>query len=195
MTIRDRIVPNLVGVGISCGMEVINLGQWHLNFPKLDAIIRKSVPSGFSQRQKPHGFADEWDISALTCAKILQKDKALKSIGTLGGGNHFIEVAREENRANYYLIIHTRSRNPGLQVAAHHQKLAGEHGEPRVPYGLAYLSEDRFDAYVQDKQVMREFADLNREAIADEILKGMKWKAQNSFTTMHNYLDTGSMIL
>ena len=195
MTVRDRIVPNLVGVDIACGMEVINLGQVRMDFPRLDAVIRTSVPSGFSQRQKPHRFADEWDISALTCARILQKDKALKSIGTLGGGNHFIEVAREEASGDFYLIIHTGSRNPGLQVAAHHQKLAGEQREPGVPYELAYLSGDRFDAYVRDMQVMREFADLNRKAIADEILKGMKWKARDSFTTLHNYLDTESMIL
>ena len=195
MSIKDKIVPNLVGVDIACGMEVINIGQARMDFPKLDAVIRKSVPSGFSLRQKPHRFAEEWDISALTCAKILQKDKVLKSIGTLGGGNHFIEVAREENGGDYYLIIHTGSRNPGLQVAAHHQKLAGEHREAGVPYELAYLSGDRFADYVQDMEVMREFANLNRKAIADEILKGMKWKAKKSFTTLHNYLDTDSMIL
>lgn len=195
MTVNDKIVPNLVGVDIACGMEVINLGQCRMDFSRLDTVIRKSVPSGFALRQKPHRYADEWDISALRCARILQKDKVLKSIGTLGGGNHFIEIAKEENSGDHYLIIHTGSRNPGLQVAAHYQKLAAENRAPSVPYELAYLSGDVLTAYVQDMQVMREFADLNRKAIADEILKSMKWKPQQSFTTLHNYLDTESMIL
>lgn len=195
MIVHDKVVPNLVGVDIACGMEVVGLGKCRMDFPRLDAVIRKAVPSGFSLRQTVHRFAEEWDISALSCARILQKDKALKSIGTLGGGNHFIEIAREERGGEYYLIIHSGSRNPGLQVAVHHQKLAGENREPGIPYELAYLSGDRFAAYVRDMQIMREFADLNRKAIADEILKGMKWKPRESFTTVHNYLDTETMIL
>lgn len=195
MTITDKVVPNLVGVDIACGMEVVNLGKCRMDFPRLDAVIRKVVPSGFSLRQKAHRFAEKWDISALSCARILQKDKALKSIGTLGRGNHFIEVAQDGNSGEYFLIIHSGSRNPGLQVAAHYQKLAGANREPGIPYELAYLSGDMFAAYVRDMRVMREFADLNRQAIADEILKGMKWKARESFTTVHNYLDTETMIL
>lgn len=195
MTVNGKIVPNLVGVDIACGMEVINLGKCRMDFSKLDIVIRTAVPSGFSLRQKAHRFAEEWDISELSCAKILQKDKVSKSIGTLGGGNHFIEIAQDGNSGEYYLIIHSGSRNPGLQVAAYHQKLAGENREPGIPYELAYLTGDMFAAYVHDMAVMRLFADLNRKAIADEILKGMKWKAQGAFTTVHNYLDTETMIL
>lgn len=195
MTVTDKIVPNLVGVDIACGMEVIRLGPCRMDFPRLDRVIRQSVPSGFSLRQKVHRFAEEWDISKLSCAASLQKDKALKSIGTLGGGNHFIEIAQDGSKGDFYLIIHSGSRNPGLQVAAHHQKLAGENRESGIPYELAYLGGSMFAAYVHDMEVMQEFADLNRKAIADEILKGMRWKPKESFTTVHNYLDTQTMIL
>lgn len=126
MTIQDRISPNLVGVDIGCGMETINIGSVHADFRKLDRIIAESVPSGFNLREKPHRMADEWDPDELKCAKILQKDKTLRAIGTLGGGNHFIEVAQDEESGDSFLIIHTGSRNPGLQVANHYQKIAGE---------------------------------------------------------------------
>lgn len=112
MTIDDKIVPNLVGVDIGCGMERVNIGKAKMDFRKLDKVIRESVPNGFGIRDKSHRFVDEWDIEQLNCAKILQKDKALNSIGTLGGGNHFIEVARDCESDDYFLIIHSGSRNP-----------------------------------------------------------------------------------
>lgn len=195
MTITDKIVPNLVGVDISCGMEVVNIGNSRMDFKKLDNVIRKSVPSGFAIRDKAHRFAEEWDISDLECGKILHKDKTSKSIGTLGGGNHFIEMARDDGSGDYYLIIHSGSRNPGLQVATYYQKIAGENRPEDTPFELAFLTGNGFQSYVHDMKIMQDFADLNRKAIADEILKGMKWKAKNSFTTVHNYLDTGNMIL
>lgn len=195
MTISDRIVPNLVGVDISCGMETVNIGPARPDFQKLDAVIRESVPTGFENRKKVHRFADSWNIGDLECAKILQKDKTYKSLGTLGGGKHFIELAKEDNSEDYHLIIHSGSRNPGLQVATHYQKIAGKGRPENTPYELAWLSGDAFQSYVHDMQVMQKFADLNRRAIADEIMKGMKWKAMDSFSTLHNYLDTDAMIL
>lgn len=195
MTITNSIVPNLVGVDIGCGMETVNIGKARMDFKKLDGIIAQLVPSGFSIREKVHRFADEWDMDELKCGKILQKDKTLKSIGSLGGGNHFIEVDQDRESGDFYLIIHSGSRNPGLQVASHYQKRAGESRDSDTPYELAPLTGSAFDDYVHDMKIMQAFADLNRKAIADEILKGMKWKAKDAFATVHNYLDTGSMIL
>lgn len=195
MTIEDKIVPNLVGVDIGCGMETINIGKPRMDFRKLDNIIARTIPSGFRLRDNAHRFASRWAKDSLRCAKILNRDKCDKSIGTLGGGNHFIEIAREENSGEYYLIVHSGSRNPGLQVATHYQKLAGEGRHPNTPYELAWLSETNFDDYVHDMKIMQGFADLNRKAIAADILKGMKWKARETFTTVHNYLDTDNMIL
>ncbi len=194
MSITNRIVPNLVGVDIACGLEVVNIGSGRIDFQRLDNVIRKSVPSGFAVRKSPHRLAEEIDLSMLTCAKAVNMDKALCSIGTLGGGNHFIEVARDD-KGEHYLIIHSGSRQAGLQVATQHQKVAGEKRPENVSYELAYLEGEDFDAYVQDMQIMQRYAELNRKAITLEIIKGMKWKAQDAFTTVHNYLDTEAMIL
>lgn len=195
MTISGRIVPNLVGVDIGCGMEVIRLGKCRMDFKKLDGVIRESVPSGFATRKREHRFASRADFSGLTCAKAINKEKFLKSVGTLGGGNHFIEVARDETSGDYYLIIHSGSRNPGMQAALFHQNIAGDDRPENVPFELAYLEGQKFEDYTHDIEIMQEYASLNRQAIADEILKGMKWKAESSFATIHNYLERESMVL
>ncbi len=194
MSISNRIVPNLVGVDIACGLEVVKIGPVRIEFQQLDNVIRKSVPSGHSVRKTPHRFVEEIDLFMLSCAKALDMDKAICSIGTLGGGNHFIEIASDD-MGDHYLIIHSGSRQAGLKVAIEHQKAAGEKRPEDVPYELAYLEGADFDAYVHDMQIMKRYAELNRKAIASEILKGMKWKAQDAFTTVHNYLDTEAMIL
>lgn len=195
MHVKDKLVPNLVGVDIACGMETVNIGNCRPDFQKLDRVIRENVPSGFTIRTKPHRFADEWDMDELKCANILVKDKTLNSLGTLGGGNHFIEVARDENTGDHYLIIHSGSRHPGLRVAVHYQDVAGETCTEDVPHELKYLAGSAFEDYVHDMRIMQQFAYLSRKAMADEILKGMKWKEKDSFTTVHNYLDTEQMIL
>lgn len=195
MTISNKVVPNLVGVDIGCGMEVVNIGRPDLDFRKLDCVIRDNVPSGFALRNKPHRFVEDIEIADLTCIKALKKDRSLLSVGTLGGGNHFIEIDHDKENDNYYLIIHSGSRNPGLQVANIHQKLAAKGKPADVPYELAYVEGQKFDDYVHDMKIMQTYASINRKAIADEILKGMKWKALDSFSTIHNYLDTENMIL
>lgn len=195
MTISDKIVPNLVGVDIGCGMEVINIGNCRMDFKKLDGVIRKSVPSGLALRKQVHRFSYDLNISELTCAKALNREKVLHSLGTLGGGNHFIELAINDDCEEYYLIIHSGSRNPGFQVATFHQNVAGKNRSEKVPFELAYLTGQNFSDYVHDMKIMQDYATTNRKAIADEILKGMKWKAHSSFTTIHNYLDTENMIL
>lgn len=195
MTIGDRITPNLVGVDIGCGMEVVRLGKCRMDFKKLDSVIRQSVPSGFAIRKQAHHFASRADLSGLTCARAINKEKFLKSVGTLGGGNHFIEVARDETAGDYYLIIHSGSRNPGMQTALFHQKIAGDDRPEEVPFELAYLEGQKFEDYAHDVEIMQDYAALNRRAIADEILKGMKWKADSSFSTIHNYLEMETMIL
>jgi RNA-splicing ligase RtcB len=123
MRIRDQICPNLVGVDIGCGMETIYLKEKRIELQKLDKLIRQEIPSGFVIRQKPHRFAKEIDLDELYCAKHVKLDRALLSIGTLGGGNHFIEADRDDD-GNLYLVIHSGSRNLGKQVAELYQKLA-----------------------------------------------------------------------
>ena len=125
MTIKDKVVPNLVGVDIGCGMEVCRLGTSDINFEKLDAVIRERVPSGFSIRSKAHRFSSNIDLKQLRCYEHIKgnEDRAILSLGTLGGGNHFIEVDKNEDGV-YYLVIHSGSRHLGVAVASYYQKAA-----------------------------------------------------------------------
>lgn len=122
MTITDKIVPNLVGVDIGCGLDVIKLGKIDINLIKLDEFISNNIPSGFDVNSKV--LDDSIDLSNLKCYDHLRnKNYLMRSIGSLGGGNHFIEIDIDEE-GNKYLIIHSGSRNLGTQVAEYYQKEA-----------------------------------------------------------------------
>ena len=97
MTITDKVVPNLVGVDIGCGMETIRIREGRLELQKLDKLIYEKIPSGFSIREKAHRYLNQIDLNELCCAKHVDLIRAEKSIGTLGGGNHFIEVDKDDN--------------------------------------------------------------------------------------------------
>jgi RNA-splicing ligase RtcB len=120
MTISDKVCPNLVGVDIGCGMETVRLKDWHMELQKLDKLIRTEIPSGFAIRNKPHRYANEIDLEALRCARHVDLLRAEKSIGTLGGGNHFIEADRDD-ADNLYLVVHSGSRRLGLEIAEYYQ--------------------------------------------------------------------------
>ncbi len=120
MTIQDKIVPGMVGVDIGCGMETVRIAQQNIDFAKLDALIRRDIPSGRDIRDTPHPLHEEIDVDALRCARHVKTGRARRSIGTLGGGNHFIEVARDEE-GQLYIVVHSGSRHLGFEVAAHYQ--------------------------------------------------------------------------
>lgn len=120
----DKVIPNIVGVDIGCGMLTVELGNIEIDFKKLDQVIRKRVPSGRNVHEGRQVRFDE--LQSLRCFRELKDTKRLeRSIGTLGGGNHFIEVDVDSDN-NKYLIIHTGSRNLGKQVAEYYQQLAVE---------------------------------------------------------------------
>lgn len=229
MTIADKIVPNLVGVDIGCGMETVKLKETHIELQKLDKLIYAKIPSGFAIREKPHRYMQEIDLTKLYCYKEINTLRAEKSLGTLGGGNHFIEMDIDDE-GRYYLVIHSGSRHLGLEVAnyyqneAYHQcngsseddvqvlidqlKADGREKEiqkavkalkntkrTNIPKALCYLSGELFDRYIHDMKLIQQFALLNRKAMADEILRGMGLHVDESFTTIHNYMDTDAMIL
>jgi len=123
-TIGDYVIPNVVGVDIGCGMLTVELGQCDIDLQKLDDVIRQNVPSG---RNVHEGRLRKFEkLQTLKCYRELKDTKRLeRSIGTLGGGNHFIEVDQDDS-GNKYLVIHTGSRNLGKQVADYYQNLAYE---------------------------------------------------------------------
>jgi len=122
MTIDRFAVPNLVGVDIGCGMETVELEERHIDFGRLDEVVRRDIPAGMSVRQSPHPLTREIDLTELRCRASVSLEHAALSLGTLGGGNHFIEVDRDED-GRLYLVIHSGSRHLGLQTANHYQRL------------------------------------------------------------------------
>lgn len=121
MTIKDKIVPNLVGVDIGCGVLCVELGDIDLNLDKIDDFIKNNIPHGFNINNK--AVVDYIDkILKIRCINNIKKkpEEFNRALGSLGGGNHFIEIDKDDFN-NKYLVIHSGSRNIGLQVAKHYQ--------------------------------------------------------------------------
>lgn len=119
MTITDKIVPNLVGVDIGCGMHTVRIAEKEIDLEKLDKLIYERIPSGFNIHDKTK--SSSVDLSKLRCAKHVDIERAKRSIGTLGGGNHFIEVDKDDD-GNLYIVVHSGSRHIGLEVAKYYQE-------------------------------------------------------------------------
>lgn len=126
MTIKDKVVPNLVGVDIGCGMDTYVLEEKDIDLKKLDEFIYASIPAGMSIRETPHRYIENIDLENLYCINQINKKRAIHSMGTLGGGNHFIEVNKDDEN-NVYLVVHSGSRNLGKQVAEYYQEEAYKH--------------------------------------------------------------------
>jgi RNA-splicing ligase RtcB len=231
MTVADKIVPGMVGVDIGCGMETVRLAEREIDYEALDRLIRREVPSGREVRKAPHPLSTEIDLDKLCCARGVNLERAQRSIGTLGGGNHFIEVDRSEG-GELYLVVHSGSRHIGTEVADRYQdeayktlcgdskrqieetiaKLKSEGREREIadtikrlkadtrrewaiPKDLAYADGRLFDDYIHDMKIIQRFAVLNRRAMTEVILSGMGLTEAERFTTIHNYIDTDTMIL
>lgn len=122
MTITDKVIPNLVGVDIGCGMEIVMITDKEIDLEKLDKLIYEKIPSGHNIRKIPHELINEIDLNQLRCTGHVKMDRAIRSIGTLGGGNHFIEAGKDEE-GNIYITVHSGSRHLGLEVANYYQKM------------------------------------------------------------------------
>lgn len=204
MTVRDEIAPNLAGVDIGCGIEVARIDAYSIDCAKLDALIRRDIPSAFRVRRTNHVFAGDIDLTRLRCADKMKIDRAYKSIGTLGGGNHFIEVGRGGD--GYLLIaVHSGSRHLGHEVATYYQSLGyetlsrarkgGGVGKNMVPKALACVTGGLFRDYLHDMELTQRYADLNRRAMMQVLTEGMGVRVVERFATVHNYIDIESMIL
>ncbi len=203
MTITDKVVPNLVGVDIGCGMSVafIKKNKDEINYDELDDVIRKKVPSGFNVHPKSgrHRFVEKINLDDIYAP--FDMERALNSIGTLGGGNHFIEV-NEVSDDTVALVIHSGSRNLGKQIADYYQNVAydelmssGDEKRKKIKKALAYLENESFKQYLNDMSIAQKYAELNRRAMIDIIVSNMGWEVVDSFSTIHNYIDMEHMIL
>jgi RNA-splicing ligase RtcB len=200
MTITDKVVPNLVGVDIGCGMETVLLKDKRVELGQLDKAIHQYIPAGFNIRKEPHHFCNEIDLAELRCFRHIDRKRAVLSIGTLGGGNHFIELDKDDDD-QLYLVVHSGSRNFGKQVADYYQNAAADNlkiqsgGIEKTDRVLAYAEGGLFEDYLHDMAIVQRYAELNRIAIVKELEKRVKLKIKEQFTTTHNYIDLDSMIL
>lgn len=195
MTITDTVVPNLVGVDIGCGMEVVRLQESNIDFSLLDSLIRERIPAGFNIRSQPLDIAKTTELEHLRCNKSIDLNRAALSIGTLGSGNHFIEVGRGDVDNALYLIVHSGSRHSGKQVAEFYQNIARSNVAKKstkdpIPRGLESLTGADCKNYLHDMALMQNYADINRRTIVSEILFTMKLTPKERFSTVHNYIET-----
>lgn len=197
MTVGDKIMPNLIGIDIGCGMQLAKIKGKKTEYQKLDTVIRENVPSGFQIRRKLHRLAEKAGLEELKCFAHIRGTKALFSLGTLGGGNHFIECDTDAEN-NLYIVIHTGSRHLGKEVTEYYlsrgQKYLKEKGI-EIPYELTYLEGTLKEDYLHDLQVVQRFASLNRTIILDELTRGMKWKVLDLYSCIHNYVDVAEPTL
>ena len=195
-TVTERILPSVVGNDIGCGMTLAKLKHPRKEFQKLDVVIREAVPSGVSLRKRPHRFCADFDLAQLLCAEHMNVDRTARSLGTLGGGNHFIELDQDEN-GDLYVVIHSGSRHLGTAVMEYYltagQKYLKKQGSD-VPYEWTYLEGGLMADYIHDVEIVQKFAQLNREAILDELAKGMQWKLSDTHTCAHNYIDSDGSV-
>lgn len=159
MTIKDKIVPNIMGVDIGCGMYTVNLGKAEIDFEQLDAIVHK-IPSG---KAVWDGRKIRFDLSGLNAYRMLSDTKRLeRSLGTLGGGNHFIEIDSALDGTKY-LIIHSGSRNLGKQIAELYQKIAIDLQRGKETY------------FEQREKMIREYKEKGKRKELKEALKTLEW--------------------
>ena len=124
-TLKDRVIVSTVGVDIGCGMLVLKVSKdFIMDLPKLDKVIHQKIPSGMNHRASKHPFADKTHLQDLICP--VNAEKLLLSVGSVGSGNHFIEVDTDEN-GDYYIVIHSGSRHLGIEVAKFYQNKAIEY--------------------------------------------------------------------
>ena len=220
MTVKNRIAPSLVGVDIGCGMEVVFLKEQELDLEKLDRVIHSLIPSGAKIQNSPIA---SFDFDNLRCKDNVNLERALRSIGTLGGGNHFIEVDRTEG-GELVLVIHSGSRQLGSDVATYYQDQAYRYqckkqrkrarqsyyddvdatgfirqksssNTVNVKRETAILEGTLLDEYLHDLDIVTSFADLNRQTMAKIICDNMGLAITDRFSCIHNYIDTEYMIL
>lgn len=196
MTIGDRVLPSLVGIDSGCGISYARFKTKHIEFQKLDRVIREKIPSGTSVHKVPIEKSFDFDIGRLRCANHINPKKSAYSLGTLGGGNHFIEIDRDDD-GWFYTVVHSGSRHLGKEVAEHYlregQKVLQDRGET-VPYEMTYLDGALMEDYLHDLSVVQEYAELNRELMLWTLCREMKWKAVEFDGCYHNYIDENHIL-
>ena len=164
MTVKDKAVPNIVGVDIGCGMFTVNLGKVEINMEQMDAAAH-FIPSGLNVWE---GRKERFDLLDLRCYRGLKDTRRLeRSLGTLGGGNHFIEIDQAADGTKY-LVIHSGSRNLGKQVAEFYQHLAID------------LNKGKEEYFAKRDALIAEYKAAGRRSEIQAALKELKWQSREA---------------
>lgn len=229
----NGVCPNIIGVDIGCGVRVVEIGKVNVDLPALDEFIHQHIPAGMEVGTDYNQYADKM-IYELHCLENLHNiDRLRVSCGSLGGGNHFIEIDEDEE-GNKYLLIHTGSRNLGKQVADYYQKLAikllktasieeqlelhrmteqykkdGRQTEiPQMreevrakyrekctlPDEQCYLKGVLADDYMHDMRICQKFAKLNRDLIAEKVIRFLNASVITEWESVHNFIDNDNIV-
>ena len=212
MTVGDRVNPAYVGGDIGCGMQVYRLDTSSVDLPRLDEAIRGCVPSGAAIFPSPNGAVHRVPLEKLRCYESISHQLVSRSFGTLGGGNHFIELEQGLDGA-LYLVIHSGSRRLGRDVALYHQAAAffatlGMDGDEVKSKRLkpadikttlrpedCFLSGYLLENYLHDMDIAVAYASESRRRMGEVILERLGITAADSFETIHNYVDTKARVL
>lgn len=227
--VRKKVISSLIGADIGCGIRVAKIAESSVDLPLLDRFIHENIPGASKVRKDLHHLASTIDLSKLHCSDSIHSDRALHSLGSLGGGNHFIELDRGHDGA-IFLVIHSGSRQLGSDVSTFYKNTAykdlvkkakrsihNHHTETEndmdysvynyktthrersvktpVKIEYAYAENQIYEDYLKDLAIVQDFARVNRQAIEEVILEGMGLHRIDGFDTVHNYIDTESMIL
>ncbi len=212
MTIGEYVNPAFVGGDIGCGMQVFRLSDTAVDFVSLDNCIRERIPSGAKIHERSVFNSRLVNLDDLYCYDYIRHETVLKSFGTLGGGNHFIEMARGTDE-KLYLIIHSGSRRLGRDVAQYHQVQAffGQHGinaeearrkkikvsdiKSTVHPSECFLSGVNLEKYLYDMNIAVKYALESRKYMGEVIISALGLQVEDEFTTIHNYIDTAARVL
>lgn len=196
--LNSKVIPSIIGSDVGCGMLCVKFdtqGQ-KIDFKKLDRIVKESFSHDRTStpqylKRIPKTLKDRLNN---ICKELYKTngDEHISRLGTVGGGNHFIEIDKDK-QGGQYLIIHTGSRILGKKFAEHHQFISRRQNHYFIKE-LSYLSGDEAHKYLNDMEIIQKYAEINRRTIANEILYRMGWKEQDSFESVHNYISKDGMI-
>ena len=204
-TFDNRIVPNVVGVDISCGVLACRTDlefKKDRDFERLDSRVRELVPAGFAahpaQVWREYATDEEKRVISVgvpaLCKKYgIEAAHALNSIGSMGGGNHYFEVGIDENK-NVWMMVHSGSRNFGLQIATYHQNRAHDFHHGVSQHGLEWLEGPGMQEYLDDSRVASVYAHLSRRIMITRVLESYGEKPRETIESVHNYVGEDGII-
>jgi RNA-splicing ligase RtcB len=206
MTMNEYICPAVVGVDIGCGINAYKIGKADFSAPAFDEFLKTYIPAGreVNSFRRDKYFEPSGELTSLiNKVGMKEYDRIVKSVGTLGGGNHFIEVARDEEE-NLWLIIHSGSRFLGLLVCDYHRKRARNYLKEKFQGAGAYHHfefmplDKEGKEYVDDLKITQQFASDNRRVMGQVLIEGFfrkKFSACQSIESVHNYIDFSDKVI